>query len=123
MKNNSLIKFVAYARTKQTVIAAESLKAQYKKLKAYADDNNGELIQSFADVADIHNSTPQFVEAVELCKANDYVLLILTLDSLDTTGRTISELFIKGVRVLCVAAPDLNTRQLALTHGIKPKAL
>jgi hypothetical protein len=114
-------KFVAYTRALNSVTAPASLKAQCLKLQDFADNNSGEIVQTFSETADLHNSRAQLLAAVELCQLKGLVLLIQTLESLDSNGRTISDLYVKGVRVLCAQLPTLNTRQLALIQGTERK--
>ncbi|MBC5632814.1 recombinase family protein [Parabacteroides hominis] len=112
------MKYVAYYRvsTNKQGRSGLGLEGQQKSvMNCLSQIPNCELVASFTEIESGKiDDRPQLNEALQLCKDNNYTLLIAKLDRLSRNVEFLFHIKNSGVDIHCVDLPQLNT----LTLGI-----
>ena len=112
------MKYVAYYRvsTNKQGRSGLGLEGQQKSvMNCLSQIPNCELVASFTEIESGKiDDRPHLNEALQLCKANTYTLLIAKLDRLSRNVEFLFHIKNSGVDIHCVDLPQLNT----LTLGI-----
>ena len=112
------MKYVAYYRvsTNKQGRSGLGLEGQQKSvMNGLPQIPNCELVASFTEIESGKiDDRPQLNEALQLCKDNNYTLLIAKLDRLSRNVEFLFHIKNSGVDIHCVDLPQLNT----LTLGI-----
>jgi DNA invertase Pin-like site-specific DNA recombinase len=107
-------KYIAYVRTstgKQNL----GLEEQQTQILDFVSRNNGLLVNTILEQeSGKNNKRPGLDRALSLCEKNGYVLLFTKLDRLSREVEFLFAIHRRGVKLRCVALPELNT----LTLGI-----
>lgn len=107
-------KYIAYVRTstgKQNL----GLEEQQTQILDFISTNNGLLVNTILEQeSGKNNQRPGLDKALNLCEKNGYVLLFTKLDRLSREVEFLFAIHRRGVKLRCVALPELNT----LTLGI-----
>ncbi len=107
-------KYIAYVRTstgKQNL----GLEEQQTQILDFVSRNNGLLVNTILEQeSGKNNQRPGLDRALSLCEKNGYVLLFTKLDRLSREVEFLFAIHRRGVKLRCVALPELNT----LTLGI-----
>jgi len=111
-------KYVAYYRV-STKIQEYGIDAQANDVRSYVTRNHGDLIAEFSEKESGKKADrPQLIAAISKAKLDSATLIFSKLDRVSRDAAFIftlkAELDKAGVRIVCVALPDLNT----LTLGI-----
>lgn len=107
-------KYLAYVRTstrKQNL----GLEEQQTQIVDFVSRNNGVLVDTIPEQeSGKNNQRPGLDKALTLCEKNGYILLFTKLDRLSREVEFLFAIHRRGVKLRCVALPELNT----LTLGI-----
>ncbi len=107
-------KYIAYVRTstgKQNL----GLEEQQTQILDFISRNNGSLVNTILEQeSGKNNQRPGLDKALNLCEKNGYVLLFTKLDRLSREVEFLFAIHRRGVKLHCLALPELNT----LTLGI-----
>jgi DNA invertase Pin-like site-specific DNA recombinase len=107
-------KYIAYVRTstgKQNL----GLEEQQTQILDFISTNNGLLVNTILEQeSGKNNQRPGLDKALNLCEKNGYVLLFTKLDRLSREVEFLFAIHRRGVKLHCLALPELNT----LTLGI-----
>jgi DNA invertase Pin-like site-specific DNA recombinase len=107
-------KYIAYVRTstgKQNL----GLEEQQTQILDFTSRNNALLVNTIIEQeSGKNNQRPGLDKALTLCEKNGYVLLFTKLDRLSREVEFLFAIHRRGVKLHCLALPELNT----LTLGI-----
>lgn len=107
-------KYIGYVRT-STGRQSLGLEEQQTQIMDFVKQNNDQLIEIIVEQESGKNNTRKGLErALEKCTKHGYTLLFTKLDRLTREVEFLFAIRNKGVKLRCIALPELNT----LTLGI-----
>jgi DNA invertase Pin-like site-specific DNA recombinase len=114
INDTKMEKYIAYVRTstgKQNL----GLEEQQTQILDFINKNNSILIDTIVEQeSGKNNQRPGLEKALNLCEKNSYILLFTKLDRLSREVEFLFAIHRRGVKLKCIALPELNT----LTLGI-----
>ena len=114
MSQGSIVTYLRVSTARQGK-SGLGLEAQQKAVADYLSTGQWNLLEEFVEVESGKNSKrPKLLEAIELCKATDSVLLIAKLDRLSRNAGFLINLQDSGVKFICADMPEADHTMIGL---------
>ena len=114
MSQGSIVTYLRVSTARQGK-SGLGLEAQQKAVADYLSTGEWNLLEEFVEIESGKNSKrPKLLEAIELCKATDSVLLIAKLDRLSRNAGFLINLQDSGVKFICADMPEADHTMISI---------